>query len=160
MANDSRNRAGSSVLERLKGRVRLERLCQRLRTLGTNAIVIKTANEVEHGASEAAGSKERHAAAYWSVWSVVLTLSASARSRAPAAPIWFPPKSLPAPACARARPSATMRHAPACVLQCVCVHAALVNTSSQHAAESKGQFQRLPWAQHRRVRRPHIGMII
>ena len=55
---------------------------------------------------------------------------------------------------ARARPSATMRHAPACVLQCVCVHAALVNTSSQHAAGRQGRFQRLPWAQHRRARRP------
>ena len=79
----------------------------------------------------------------------VLTLSASARSRAPASPMY-----LSAPACARARPSATMRHAPACVLQCVCVHAALVNTSSQHAAGRQGRFQRLPWAQHRRVRRP------
>ena len=65
----------------------------------------------------------------------VLTLSASARSRAPASPML-----LSAPACARARPSATMRHAPACVLQCVCVHAALVNTSSQHAAGSQGHF--------------------
>ena len=49
----------SSVPERLKGRVRLERLCQRLRTLGTDAIVIKTANEVEHGASEAIDANSR-----------------------------------------------------------------------------------------------------
>jgi hypothetical protein len=47
--------------------------------------VIKTANEVEHGASEAADSRERHAAAYLSVWSVVLTLSASERCFAPSA---------------------------------------------------------------------------
>ena len=50
----------SSVPERLKGRVRLERLCQHLRTLGADAVVLETANEVEHAASEAVGVTAAH----------------------------------------------------------------------------------------------------
>ena len=47
------------VLERLKGRVSLERLNQRHSTIRTDVVVLETANEFEHAASEAVDSRGR-----------------------------------------------------------------------------------------------------
>ena len=84
--------AGGGVLERLKGRVRLERRRQRLCTLNANLVVGEAANKSQTEVSAAADTcvlvmcgQEGRLAVYSSVWSVEFALRPSERCLAASA---------------------------------------------------------------------------